>query len=192
MRRRSLLQLFLSAVAALPLPGRILAQTRLLTAADEMRIRAIGDAVLPSEIAQRDRDAVIDAFFAWLRDHRVDADAGHGYGVTRLRKTAASPAERYRPQLEALEEAARDRGRAFVDLPRSERLALLEAAIVQAKIERLPARPDGGHIATDLMGFYFNGIQANDLAYRARIGRDTCRTLAGSESRPAQLASRPH
>jgi hypothetical protein len=62
------------------------------------------------------------------------------------------------------------------------------AAITDAKIERLPARPDGGHVATDLMAFYFNSLEANDLAYGLAIGRDTCRGLEGSQNRPAPLA----
>jgi hypothetical protein len=64
---------------------------------------------------------------------------------------------------------------------------LVEAAIAEAKVVRLPSRPDGGHVASDLMGFYFNSIEANDVAYRAKIGRDMCRGLAGSENKPAPL-----
>ena len=84
-------------------------------------------------------------------------------------------------QLEALETAARARGRSFGDLPRDDRRSILEAAIAAAKIERLPARPDGGHIATDLMAFYFNSIDANDLCYRAAIGRDYLPRARGLE-----------
>ena len=96
----------------------------------------------------------------------------HGYGFPRLRRTAPSPGVNYASQLAALESQG------------GERRAAIEAAIRATKIERLPARPDGGHVATDLMAFYFNGSDANDLAYRAVIGRDACRGLEGSEKRP--------
>jgi hypothetical protein len=39
------------------------------------------------------------------------------------------------------------------------------------------------------MAFYFNSSEANDLAYRAAIGRDTCRGLTGSENRPAPMTT---
>jgi hypothetical protein len=37
------------------------------------------------------------------------------------------------------------------------------------------------------MSFYFNSADANDLCYRARIQRDTCRGLEGSENPPPPL-----
>jgi hypothetical protein len=39
------------------------------------------------------------------------------------------------------------------------------------------------------MGFYFSSVEANDLCYRAQIGRDTCRELASSDGRPAALSA---
>jgi hypothetical protein len=48
----------------------------------------------------------------------------------------------------------------------------------------LPRTPDGKHVASDLMAFYFNSSEANDLCYRAHIGRDECRGLAGSDREP--------
>ena len=56
-----------------------------------------------------------------------------------------------------------------------------------AKIDRLSARPTGAHIAADLMGHYFNSAAAQDLCYRAAIGRDACRGLPGSERKPAPI-----
>jgi hypothetical protein len=37
------------------------------------------------------------------------------------------------------------------------------------------------------MSFYFRGSDANDLCYRAAIGRDKCRGLAGSQNPPSEL-----
>jgi hypothetical protein len=64
------------------------------------------------------------------------------------------------------------------------RRAAVEAALTQAKVTALPQSPDGRHVATDLMAFYFRSSDANDLCYRAHIGRDSCRGLAGSEQEP--------
>jgi hypothetical protein len=177
MKRRTLLQLLLSLVAAIPARVRLFAQSAPLGPADEARLRALAVVVLPGELGDEGRARVVDNFVRWLRDYRAGADTDHGYGFTRLRRTAPSPAAKYPLQLAALEARGGNR-----------RLAV-EAAIAEAKIERLPARPDGGHVATDLMAFYFNSVEANDLAYRAAIGRDTCRDLEGSENRPAPLVT---
>ena len=37
------------------------------------------------------------------------------------------------------------------------------------------------------MGFYFTSPDAWDLAYQARIGRDRCRSLDGSDQAPEPL-----
>jgi hypothetical protein len=187
MRRRLLLQWLGAALGGLRWPARLSAQAA-LTPTHEARIRAIAEVVLPREIGRDGQDAAATAFLSWLGDYRPGTDMDHGYGFTRLRRLPASPGEKYAAQLDALDASARARGRGLADLSPEDRRAIVEAAIADAKIERLPARPDGGHIATDLMGFYFNSIEANDVCYQAAIGRDTCRVLAGSQERPA---SRP-
>ncbi len=151
-------------------------------------LSAIAEVVLPSEADQK---AAITAFRNWIANYKEGADTDHGYGNTRVRATGPSPARNYPAQIAALDAAARSQGAAnFAAASLAQRRAIVEAAITDAKIERLPARPAGGHIATDLMGHYFNSSAANDLCYRAAIGRDACRGLAGSERRPASLASR--
>jgi hypothetical protein len=175
MKRRTLLQLLLGLIAALPAKVRLFAQPASLNPVDETRLRALANVVLPSELGAEGRARVVGQFLAWLRDYRAGVDTDHGYGFPRLRRTAQSPIAKYSEQLAALESAAGDKTRA------------IEAAILTAKVERLPARPDGGHVATDLMAFYFNSVEATDLAYGAAIGRDTCRGLDGSQNRPAPL-----
>jgi len=187
MKRRTLLQLLGSLAAAVSRPGRLFAQAAPLGPSDEARVRAIAEAVLPDEIGAAGRDAAVKSFLGWVRDYRADAETDHGYGFTRLRRTGPSPAAHYAEQLNALDDEARKRGRSFADLPVADRQTVLETAITAARVERLPARPDGGHVATDFMASYFRSIEANDLCYRSRIGRDTCRALAGSTERPAPL-----
>ena len=62
--------------------------------------------------------------------------------------------------------------------------AAVETALEAAKLTALPRTPDGKHVATDLMAFYFHSSEANDLCYRAKIGRDLCRGLDGSDREP--------
>jgi hypothetical protein len=149
---------------------------------------AIAEIVLPAEA---DRTAAVAAFTRWIQNYREGADTDHGYGNTRVRATGASPARSYPAQIAALDAAAKARGAAsFAAAPREDRTAVLEAAIADAKVERLSARPTGAHIATDLMGHFFNSSPGADLCYRAAIGRDVCRGLPGSDKPPAPLAPR--
>jgi hypothetical protein len=159
---------------------------------DSAHLQAIADAVLPTELGADGRARVVDAFLRWIREYREDAEMDHGYGFTRIRTTGASPASKYSEQLEALNRAAAavkpgPDGHAFVALDLDARRAVIAGALKEAKVERLPQRPTGAHIAADLMGFYFNSSAAADLCYRARIGRDACRGLDGSEKPPAAL-----
>jgi hypothetical protein len=152
----------------------------------------IAEVVLPSELGAEGRRNAVSAFVRWIRNYTEGADTDHGYGNTRIRSTGPSPARNYPSQLEALDAAARAQGAAsFAAAGVDARRAILESALASAKIERLPGRPGGGHVAADLMGHFFNSSAGSDLCYRAAIGRDTCRGLPGSENRPAPLSRRP-
>jgi hypothetical protein len=151
-------------------------------------LSAIAEVVLPSEA---DRPAAVASFVRWIAEYKEGADTDHGYGNTRVRSTGPSPARNYPAQIAALDAAATAQGAAaFAAATLDQRRAIVETAIADAKVERLPARPNGAHIAVDLTGHYFNSPAASDLCYRAAIGRDACRGLAGSQNKPAPLAPR--
>jgi len=151
-------------------------------AEEDPTLSSIAEVVLP---ADADQKAAVRTFAEWIRNYKEGADTDHGYGNTRVRPTGPSPAKNYPAQIAALDAAARVQGAAsFVAATREQRRAIIEAAIAEARIERLFARPTGAHIATDLMGHYFNSSAANDLCYRAAIGRDSCRGLPGSDLPP--------
>ena len=148
-------------------------------------LTAIAEVVLPAEA---DRKTAVAAFAESIDNYMEGADTDHGYGNTRMRATGPSPARNYHEQIAALDSAARAKGAAsFTSTPLADRRTIVEQAIADAKIDRLPPRPTGGHIATDLMGHYFNSAAAEDLCYRAQIARDACRGLDGSEHAPAPL-----
>jgi hypothetical protein len=173
-----------AAVAAVPLrsgaPRQNPSSFRLQ--AEDPTLMALADVVLPAEA---DRGAAVAAFVTWIEHYAEGADTDHGYGATRVRSTGPSPARTYPTQVAALDAAARAAGSArFAAVSIDQRRAIVHAAVAEAAIDRLPARPTGGHIATDLMGHYFHSSAANDLCYRAEINRDECRGLAGSEAAP--------
>jgi hypothetical protein len=140
--------------------------------------------------ADADRKAAVAAFTSWIDNYREGADTDHGYGNTRIRALGPSPAPSYAAQMAALDEAARATGAAsFAAASLDARRAILEQAIAGAKVDRLSARPTGAHVATDLMGHYFNSSTAADLCYRANIARDACRGLSDSDKPPRPLRS---
>jgi len=181
MRRRTLLRWIASLGSAIRLTGlRAWAQTATFPGDQAPALGALAAIVLPSELGAESIRAVAQNFERWVREYRPGAEMDHGYGFTRLRNKPASPAPAYLRQLEALQIALTSGDTA------SGRRAV-EAALEDAKIIDLPRSPDGRHIAADLMAFYFRGSDANDLCYRAAIGRDRCRSLAGSDNPPPEL-----
>jgi len=136
----------------------------------EEHLRALARVVLPSGV---DAAAAAAKFAEWVRGYRAGAEMDHGYGFTRLRTKPALPAANYARQLAALGTQ-----------PSAEAVA---AALEEAHVTDLPRTPDGRHVASDLMAWYFRSSEANDLCYRAAIGRDLCRGLAESENPPKEL-----
>ena len=132
-------------------------------ASDTAILAAIAEVVLPAEA---DRAAAVAAFLKWIADYKEGADTDHGplgtsCSGTRVspfvekasRSTGPSPARNYPAQIAALDAAAKAKGAVgFTAATLDQRRAIVEAAIAEAKVERLPARPTGAHIAADLMG----------------------------------------
>ncbi|MCA1586104.1 MAG: hypothetical protein LC791_15495 [Acidobacteria bacterium] len=186
MHRRSLLQLLGAAAAALPWRSSLAqAHAAPLTDAAYTTLRALAPAVLPSELGSKGADAVVDRFLTWLRGYRSGADMGFGYGLVRQRLTPTITPSDYVQQLDALERSAAAAGGSLSSLPLEGRRRVVAANLEAAGVKDFPASPDGKHAIADFMSFFFNSTEANDLCYRAKIGRDRCRTLTGSSARPA-------
>lgn len=190
MNRRSLLQALIFLAGALK-HGRVRLRAQAgapsLTTGQLATLHAMATVVLPTALGRRGVADLVDRFVGWLHDYRPGAEMDHGYGFTRMRTTPVSPVASSVTQLDALDRAARARGRPFVDLDADSKRLLIETAVAAANVAELPQRPNGRHVATDLMGFYFFSSEANDLCYDAAIGRDTCRSLDGSSERPVPL-----
>jgi hypothetical protein len=136
-------------------------------------LREIAAIVLPNEV---DAGRAARDFAVWVNGYRAGAETDHGYGNTRIRVKGASPTAGYLAQLAAL------RGKVDRDS--------IAAALQQAGVTELPRIPGASHVIADLMAFYFRSSDANDLCYQARISRDQCRGLAGSDLPPAPLKGR--
>ncbi len=189
MRRRTLLQALATTVPALPVVRvRLAAQVRAFTPEAVAVLRDVAATVLPASLGADRVSLIVDRFVAWGRGYEEGVALAHGYGDPQLVKSGPSPVPDYLAQLAALDAAAKGRGGRFGTLPMETRRTLLSDALSAAKVTDLPGRPTGRHIVSDVMAFYFRSSEANDLAYRARIGRQQCRTLAVTTRRPAPLA----
>jgi hypothetical protein len=174
MQRRILFQSLLSFLAAAPKWAR--GQETALSSNDLPVLREVAAVVLPASLGRSRTNEIAAQFVEWVRGYKPGADAGHGYGATRLQVLPPSPSAKYRDQL-----------RALAPLDAAGKRAIVEAAIAEAELDRLPQRPSGQHVAVDLMAFFFNSSAGEDLLYNAAIRREDCRGLANSGERPAPL-----
>ena len=191
MKRRTLLKSVAAVVAGRPLTRlALLAQPSSLTDTQIATVKAIAEVVLPAAIGPAGRDKAVARFAAWFANYREGADRGGGYGNAQLSAPMGpSPIARYPSQFAALDQAAQAQGgRAFAALPLDQRRLVVEAALNGSPpVTRMPARPTGANLVADFMGYYFNSADAYDLCYAAAIGRDSCRSLDGSDRPPAPL-----
>lgn len=212
MKRRTLLKSLGAAFVARPIASLAIADTHAaalktqaaqapgaapdLTAAQIATLGAIADVALPASIGAAARKAAVDDFVSWIQNYKPGSDTGHSYGSSVLqRPTGPSPASRYPAQFAALDQAAAAAGAAsFLTLDAAGRRTIVEDALnTPVPVTRLGARPNGANLVADLVGFYFTSAAANDACYERAIGRDSCRSLDGSENAPAPLekAGRP-
>jgi hypothetical protein len=188
MHRRTLIQWMIAGAAAWPLRGvRLHAQAAALPDHSVATLRALAPAVLPSELGAGGHDRIAGDFIRWLASYRSGAERSWGYGRPRKTSTAPIDTSSYQAQLREIEDGARARGGPLASLPLDTRRTLAAAALESVSARTLPGSPDGRHVITDFMSFYFTSSAANDLCYRARIGRDACRGLAGATTRPVPL-----
>ena len=107
-----------------------------------------------------------------------------GYGNPRVRYKGPSPAPDYQTQLAQLAAGA------MASKDMAVRRRQLSDYLRKENVAELSPVPEGKNVVVDLMSFYFYSSPANDLAYEAVVGKDTCRTLKNSESAPAPLGGR--
>ena len=106
MQRRIALRWLVSLAAAIPVSRvRVWAQTAAFPVDQGDVLRALASVVLPSALGPDGLDKSSAAFERWVREYRPGAESEHGYGITRIRYQAASPAPAYLSQLKQLREA---------------------------------------------------------------------------------------
>ena len=151
-------------------------------------LKTIAASVLPESLGRNGTDAAAEQFGRWLTEYRAGVTMDHGYGATRVQRTPPLPFDLYRRQIDDLERAAISRGASdFAALPVATRRELIAGALRTAKVDTIPQRPNGQHVVSDLLTFYFRSNDANDLCYRAKVQRHACRGLGDALAPPRPL-----
>jgi hypothetical protein len=145
----------------------------------------VAAAVLPESLGAKRLAEVVAGFELWISGFPAGADAGYGYGYPVPKRLGPSPSLHYGDQLKSLD--ASSEGGRFSALDHRSRQAIVQRALSEAGIAAIPARPNGKHIATDIMSYFYGSSDGKDFCYNAAIREMDCRGLAGSEQRPAAL-----
>jgi hypothetical protein len=156
----------------------LLALFRLKAQPGPEELRDLASVVLPASLGRLRTDKIADDFASWLRDYKAGAEVSSGYGNPRTQVISANPAAHYAEQLNQL---------GLAKLGGDARRAAVEKALEDAKIDRIPQRPNGRHVAADLLAFFYGSADGEDLLYGVAIKRDDCRGLANSGKRPERL-----
>lgn len=189
MKRRTLFKTAALAVLTNLVPRFARAQAAALSRDDRELVAAVGEVVLPSSLRADGRAKAVQAFAKWLDGYKAGVPMSAGYG-SHLRNAVVppSPLLRYPSQLTRLQELAKAKGSTFMALPPADRKAVVEAALLEAKVTKLPERPDGQHIASDLMSHFYSSSDGNDFLFKASIRVSDCRGLDASADRPVSIA----
>ena len=175
MQRRSFFKRLFLGVAALVAPRWVRAQML----PPQAQMRELATVVLPASLGQTRIDKVAADFLEWLRDYKPGAPMPSGYGFPRTQVVGPYPATHYAEQFEQL---------GLSGLDASGKRAAVVKALQETKIDRIPSRPNGRHVAADLMAFFYGSSDGEDFLYGVAIKRDDCRGLENSGKRPAALS----
>lgn len=152
-------------------------------------MRALAEAVLPSELGAMGVARVAREFQSWVDNYIGNAELVHGYGTAALRYSRPSPRAGWAAQLQRIgARTSPEGGRTFARMTLDERRAVLRDELKSERLDRMPAVGAATHVAVGLLAFFYGSSMATDLCHNARIGRATCRTLASSPRQPLPLA----
>lgn len=147
---------------------------------DSGTMRELAGVALPESLGRKRTDKVADDFVQWIRDYKEGVNIASGYGNPRTQVVPPNPSKLYPEQLRQLKAA-------FANADAAAKRAAVERAIAEAGLDRMPNRPNGKHVASDLLAHFFSTSEGEDYLYGVAIKRDECRGLDSSSKRPASI-----
>ncbi len=148
---------------------------------DRVRLRAVGDAVLPESLGEDGRERAVVAFEIWLQELEPEAELVHPYGGWIVPYAPGDPSARWAEQLEALEQGAQDGSITLQD-----RRAML-AERIEDEGPGFPSPAYAHHVAVALMAHYFGSSDATNACYGVAIDKLRCRVIATAGEKPPSL-----
>jgi hypothetical protein len=156
---------------------------------DVATLTAVAEVALPGEIGADGRARAVAGFVAWANGYAPAAEEMHGYGYPDIRKLPADPAPAWRDQLVALDAASATAHHVRFSAATVPQLhALLSAALAGEQEADLPSPLHARHIVVALLSHWASSPDGWDLAFEARIRRDSCRLLDDAPRKPLPLA----
>ena len=140
---------------------------------DPKSMRELAAVVLPESLGRKRTDKIAADFLKWIAEYKEGVYTSSGYGNPRTQTVPPNPSKNYATQLAA-----------FNGSFTRESVA---AALEQSKIDRIPNRPNGRHVASDLIAYFYSSAAGEDFLYGVEIKRDDCRGLANSTQRPKRI-----
>ncbi len=157
---------------------------------DRAVLEALARIVLPrTALGDAGVRRVTGDFLDWLEGFAPVTERDHPYYSSEIKYGPPDPAPLWGAQLEALNIEAQQRfATGFPQLGEGQQTAILDRQLPQNIPQELPFAGSASHFAIGLNAYFYATAEANDLALRAQIHRQTCRGLESGPHRPAPLS----
>ena len=127
-------------------------------------------------------------FLDWLHAFEPVSERDHPYYSSEINYGPPDPAPLWGAQLDALNIEAQQRfDTGFPQLSEDQQTAILDRQLPKNIPQDLPYAGDAPHVAIGLIAWFYDTAEANDLALRAQIHRQSCRGLATGPHKPLPL-----
>jgi len=156
---------------------------------DRAVLDALASIVLPrTSLGDAGVLRVTGDFVEWLEGFEPVTERNHPYYSSEINYGPPDPAPLWGAQLEALNIEAQQRfDLGFPQLGEDRQTAILDRQLPKNIPQDLPFAGSASHVAIGLNAYFYATAEANDLALRAQIHRQSCRGLESGTHRPAPL-----
>jgi hypothetical protein len=188
MRRRTFFKSIGSNLALLLVPKWWRPALAATPASQSPSLQDLAMVVLPESLGPKRIAEITVAFETWISQYPAGADGGYGYGNPKPTVLGPNPSPHYGDQLKQLDASAAGGSGGFSSAGMQAKRAIVQAALTQAGVTSIPPRPNGQHVATDLMSYFYSSSDGKDFCYGVAIRESDCRGLASSGQRPPSLS----
>ena len=156
---------------------------------DRAVLEALARIVLPkTALGDTGLLRVTGDFLDWLEAFEPVTERDHPYYSAEINYGPPDPAPLWGAQLDALNIEAQKRfDSGFPQLAEDQQTTILERQLPKNIPQDLPFAGNAPHVAIGLIAWFYATAEANDLALRAKIGRQSCRGLETGANKPAPL-----